>query len=71
MKGMGDPNVLFLGVVFGSIGMGYLVFGKKQQRIMAFVSGVALCLLPYVVSGAFGIIALGLVFVVLPFLVKV
>ena len=28
-----DTNTLFAGIIFGSIGMGYLMYGKKQQNV--------------------------------------
>jgi hypothetical protein len=61
---------LLLGVLFGSIGMGYIVYGKKQRKGMALFSGIALCIFPYCVSNIFLFVLIGLVLMVLPFLIR-
>lgn len=37
----------FTGLIFGSIGMGYMVYGRKQANFMALLAGVGLCVFPY------------------------
>jgi hypothetical protein len=61
---------LLLGVLFGSIGMGYIVYGKKQHKGMALFSGIALCIFPYCVSNIFLFVLIGLVLMALPFLIR-
>jgi hypothetical protein len=48
-----DTTSLFAGVILGSIGMGYLIYGKRQKKGMAFLSGVLLCAIPYFISNIF------------------
>ena len=57
-------------MIFGSIGMGYFIYGRKQQHGIALISGVALCALPYLVSDIVLITLMGVRVMVLPFLVK-
>lgn len=33
-------------VVLGAIGMGYIVYGRKQMHSMALISGILLCTIP-------------------------
>ncbi len=44
---------IVLGMIFATIGMGYIVYGKKQQRGIASLSGFALvaypCFVPNVI----------------------
>ncbi len=61
---------LFLGLIFGSIGMGYLIYGRKQKHGIALMSGVALCALPYLVSDILFITLMGVGVMALPFLFK-
>jgi hypothetical protein len=61
---------LLLGVLFGSIGMGYLVYGKKQRKGMALFSGIALCVFPYCVSNIFLFVLIGLALMALPFFIR-
>ncbi|MBU1169421.1 MAG: hypothetical protein KKD44_07635 [Proteobacteria bacterium] len=65
-----DSTTLFLGLIFGSVGMGYFVYGKKQQQIMAFISGISLCVVPYAVSNIPLLVIVGIVLIALPFVIK-
>ena len=65
-----NTTTLFLGLIFGSIGMGYLIYGRKQKHGIALLSGVALCVLPYLVSNILFITLMGVGIMVLPFLYK-
>ncbi len=51
---------------FGSIGMSYIFYGKKQQRDIAFLSGFALVAYPYFVQNVVLEILIGIVFIGLP-----
>ena len=57
-------------LLFGSFGMAYLVYGKKQRNGVALLSGVALCAFPYFVSNVIIMVILGIIFIALPFLIK-
>ena len=65
-----DTRTLFAGMFFGSIGMGYFVYGKKQQQWVALFSGIALCAFPYFVSNVFLIIVIGIGLMALPFFMR-
>ena len=62
-----DATTLFLGVIFGSLGMGYIVYGRKQKRGIALLSGFVLCGLPYFVSNIFLLLAASVAVAALPF----
>lgn len=47
---MGASTLLW-GVLVGSIGFGFLLYGWKQRAIVPLVCGLALMVLPYVVAG--------------------
>ena len=59
-----------MGVLFGAIGAGYLVYGKKQRHPIALLSGIALCAFPYFVSNVLLSLCLGAIFMALPFVIK-
>jgi hypothetical protein len=67
---MDNSTSLLLSVLFGSIGMGYIVYGKRQRKGLALASGIALCIFPYFVSNLFLFILIGLVLMALPFLIQ-
>lgn len=57
-------------MIFGSIGMGYLIYGRKQKHGIALISGVALFALPYLVSDPLLLTFLGAGAMALPFLFR-
>ncbi len=67
---MDNSASLLWGVLFGSIGLGYFVYGKKQRRGIPLLSGVALMAFPYFVSNSFLIVLIGVVLMALPYFIK-
>ena len=65
-----DTTLLFTGLIFGSIGMGYMVYGRKQGNFMALLAGIGLCVFPYFTNNVWMSIAIGLGLVILPFVIK-
>ena len=47
-----DTKSLFASLVWGSIGVGYFIYGKKQRELMPMLGGVALIAVSYIVSSA-------------------
>jgi hypothetical protein len=45
-----DTNLLMVSLLFGLIGMGMLMYGKKAGRMMPLVAGVGLITLPYFIT---------------------
>lgn len=64
---MGDPTALLWGPLFGAVGSGYLVYGKRQGELVPLLCGLALIVLPWIVSGSGGLAIAGAVPVALPF----
>ena len=66
----GETSLLWM-VLFGGIGVGYFVFGRKHKRIVPFLSGIGLMVFPYFVSGTFILMAIGTALIALPYFVRV
>lgn len=62
-----DSSLLLLGLLFGSVGVGFFIYGKKQQRAAPLVSGVALMAVPYFVSNAVVLALIGVLLLALPY----
>ena len=43
---------LFLGLLFGSIGLGLFMYGKKQRAVVPLLCGLVLLVVPYLISSA-------------------
>jgi hypothetical protein len=65
-----SASSLLWGVLFGSIGLGYFVYGKKQQAAIPLICGIILMVLPYFVTGAWLLVALGAVVAVVPYFMR-
>lgn len=64
-----DATTLFVGVIFGSLGMGYIVYGRKQKKGVALLSGFVLCVLPWFISNIYFLLIASVVFAALPFVI--
>ncbi len=62
---------IFWGMLFGVIGFSYFIYGKKQNAVMPFFSGIALCVFPYFVSNVYIMVLIGAVLLALPYFIKV
>ena len=43
-----NPGVLFSGIIISSIGMGFLIYGKKNADLRALLIGLILSVIPFV-----------------------
>jgi hypothetical protein len=48
-----DAKFLFASLIWGSIGVGYFIYGKKQQAMMPMIGGVVMVVLSYFVGSWF------------------
>ena len=58
-------------LLFGSIGFGFFIYGKKQRAVIPFLSGIALCVFPYFVTNVYLMVTGGLVLISLPYFIKI
>jgi len=49
---MFDTKFLFASLLWGSIGVGYFIYGKKQRELMPMLGGVAMVAVSYFVNSA-------------------
>ena len=47
-----DAKFLFASLIWGSIGVGYIIYAKKQQEIVPFIGGLIMVAVSYFVSSA-------------------
>jgi hypothetical protein len=66
-----NASTLLWGVLFGSIGFGFFLYGRKQRAIVPLACGLALMVFPYFVSGTLPLIAIGIALMAIPYFVKV
>jgi hypothetical protein len=61
---------LSLSFFFGTIGFGYFMYGKKIPNFVFIISGIILCSFPYFISNVYAFVITGIVFILLPFIIK-
>ncbi len=55
------------GVVFGSVGFGYFLYGRKQAALVPLVCGLLLMVFPFAVSNPYGMVAIGVGLMSIPY----
>ena len=63
-------TILMLSILFGSIGAGYFLYGKKQRQVVPLLRGIALCVYPYFLSNGSAIAAVGLILTAVPWFIR-
>jgi hypothetical protein len=62
-----DATALMWGVLFGSIGSGFMLYGKKQKKPVPLVCGLLLIVYPYFVTNNLLIVAIGVGLIAVPY----
>ena len=58
-------------VVAGAFGMGYFVYGRKQQKGIPLAAGILLCVLPYFIGNFWLLVSVCAVLIISPFIIRV
>ncbi len=66
-----NASTLWWGMLFGSIGLGFFVYGRKQRVIVPLVCGGALMVFPYFVTGTAWLIIVGVTLMAVPYFVRI
>jgi len=58
-------------LLFGSFGLGFFVYGKRQKAVVPLVCGLVLMGFPYFISNIFLLVAIGVVLMAIPYFVRI
>ena len=67
---MDSGTMIIWSVLFGAIGMGYFVYGKRQGALVPLFVGLALCVFPYFVASVTALVIVGAILVAIPYFIK-
>ena len=67
---MEGTSLLIWGMIFGAIGFGFLVYGKKQKAVVPLITGISLFIIPYFISNVYMLVIVGAVLMALPYFVR-
>ena len=65
-----NESWLLWGLLFGSIGLGFFMYGRKQKAPVPLICGLALMFFPYFVSNTLLLVAIGVALMVIPYFVR-
>jgi hypothetical protein len=65
-----DENLLLASFLFGMVGLGMFLFGKKSGRFVPMGSGLALMAIPYVVTNLLVLLTIGVALLAMPWIVR-
>ncbi len=65
-----DSQSIIWGLIFGSVGLGYFVYGKKQKSVVPLVCGLGLMVFPYFVSNTVVLVIVGSLLSAIPYFVR-
>ena len=60
---------LVWGMLFGAIGVGYFIYGKRQSALVPLVCGLLLMVFPYFFGSAWALVLVGAVLMAIPYFV--
>ena len=66
---MNEAQLLW-GLLFSSIGLGFFIYGKKQQKIVPLVCGLALMAYPYFVDNTLALVGIGCALIAAPYFIR-
>jgi hypothetical protein len=61
---------LWWGVIFGAIGTGFFVYGKRQSAPVPLACGLLLMVFPYFVSSAWATVVVGALLMAIPYFLR-
>ena len=65
-----DMNSLLLSLLFGAVGTGFFMYGKKMAAAIPMVAGAGLIVVPYFISNLLLLSLVGAALTAVPFVVR-
>ncbi|PKH03136.1 hypothetical protein CXF72_08095 [Psychromonas sp. MB-3u-54] len=67
---MASSSIIIWSILFSSIGMGFLMYGKKQRAIVPLCAGLALIVFPYFMTSVLMLLVVGIILVAIPYFIR-
>ena len=68
---MSGTALLMWGMLFGAIGFGFFLYGRKQKSVVPLCVGIALCVFPYFIADVYVLVMIGVVLMAIPYFVRI
>ena len=66
-----NTSWLLWGLIFGSVGFGFFIYGKRQKAIVPMVCGIILMIYPYFISSTGLLVSIGAALIAIPYFVRI
>lgn len=66
----GSTASLLWGLLFSSIGVGYFMYGRKQQKLVPLLCGIGLIGYTFFISNSWALAAIGVLLMALPYFIQ-
>lgn len=67
---MSSETAILWGLLFGSFGIGFFIFGKRQRRVVPLFTGIGLMVFPYFVPNVWVLMLVGILLLSLPYFLR-
>jgi hypothetical protein len=64
---MDSSATLLWGLFFGSVGLGYVSYGKRRKNLVSLACGLLLIIYPYFFSDVYLVVGIGAALMALPY----
>ncbi len=65
-----NPSLLIWGMIFGAIGLGFFIYGKRQRAAIPLVVGIALSVFPFFITNVYLLVLVGILLVIVPYFIR-
>jgi len=65
-----DQAIMLWGLVFGSIGVGFLIYARRQRAVVPLAVGLALTIYPFFVTNVYALVLVGLALSAVPYFIR-
>jgi hypothetical protein len=62
-------STFVIGIITGALGVGYIVYGRRQTKFVPLLAGVALCMYSYFIDSVVWLCIVGALLLAAPFLI--
>ena len=62
-------NSFIISIFTGALGLAYIVYGRRQTKFVALLSGLVLCVYPYFIDSILWLCVVGALLLVAPFVI--
>jgi hypothetical protein len=63
--------LLMWGMLFGAIGFGFFLYGRKQKSVVPLITGIALSVVPYCIANVYALVIVGVILLAIPYFVRI